>query len=61
MTTWVAPMAFFLLKIEGKSIGSMPKGYSTWMKRSSAGANSSEPPQTRQPLVFFDDFFDFLD
>ena len=52
ITTCVAPIAFFLLRIDGKSIGSMPKGYSTWMKRSSAGARSKAPPQTRQPLVF---------
>lgn len=50
---WVAPMAFFLLMIDGKSSGSMPSGYSTWMNRSSAGAKSNAPPQTRQPFVFF--------
>jgi len=48
-----APMAFFLLRIDGSSIGSIPSGYSTWMKRSSAGASSKDPPQTRHPLVFF--------
>ena len=52
MTTCEAPMAFFLLRIEGRSMGSMPSGYSTWMKRSSAGASSKEPPHTRHPLVF---------
>src|SRR5665647_447677 len=51
MTTCVAPMAFFLLRIEGKSMGSIPKGYSTWIKRSSAGASSKEPPHTKHPLV----------
>ena len=29
IATCVAPMAFFLLRIEGKSIGSIPSGYST--------------------------------
>jgi len=34
----------------------MPNGYSTWMKRSSAGASSNEPPQTRHPPVFLTTF-----
>ena len=37
--------------MEGRSIGSIPSGYSTWMNRSSAGASSKAPPQTMQPLV----------
>ena len=28
ITTWVAPIAFFLLIIDGRSSGSMPNGYS---------------------------------
>ncbi len=53
ITMCEAPMAFFLLKMDGSSIGSIPNGYSTWMNRSSAGASSKDPPQTRHPLVFF--------
>ena len=46
MTTWLEPIAFFLLRIEGRSSGSIERGYSTWMNRSSAGARSRAPPQT---------------
>ena len=39
--------------IDGKSMGSMPRGYSTLMNKSSAGASSRLPPQTRQPFVLW--------
>ncbi len=52
ITTYFAPIAFFLDIIEGNNIGSIPKGYSTLMNSSSAGAKSKAPPQTKQALVF---------
>ncbi len=51
MTKWEAPIAFFLLIIDGRRSGSIARGYSIWMKMSSAGAKSNAPPQTIQPFV----------
>ena len=50
--TWVAPALFFLLTMEESSNGSIPRGCSICINKSSAGARSRAPPQTRQPPVF---------